>query len=934
MSHRLAVDFGTTNTVVVRWNEADGTSQFISISGLSGYAPDRAEPIIPTLAYIQDGRVGQAVFGQAVRDQGLDRRHEYTGQAFFGQALRTESRDDSRLFRNFKRGIISGQSTEPRLIDGTPWNDQDAGRLFIRHLMNALPFPLAEIEQLVLTVPVVAFEGYVAWLGEAFKGLPPDVIRVVDESTAAALGYAVTEPGIPVLVFDFGGGSLDISLVELPQSRADMGGFLGGLLKGSTRKPVARVIAKSGLALGGSDIDQWLMQEIAGERLGLTLYQHEVDGLLSACEQAKIALSSVEETSISFVALDQEQQIPWTRLELEALLQKTGFYYQLRRAVEELMHVAHRSGIYSEDMRCVLMTGGTSLMPSVQRLLQSYFPGVPVRVDKPFTAIAEGALQVAAGYGLEDYLAHSYGLRYLDPKTGIQAYDEIIPQGSRYPTQRPVKITLEAAHAGQQAVEFVIGEIGAGAVASIEVKYDGGQALFVANAVRQSQDIVPLNTASNNLPVVQLDPPGQPGQERLEAIFAIDAQRRLRLTVIDIKTHKKLLHEHVILTLGEHALGADAETVGEQAGREPAIAPHHAHLGQQIVPLRSLATMLNVLPPESISLDAIAEALRSKDFNVRYNAAEILGRRNDRDSRLLMQDVLSGGTPPQRASIATHLYHLTWFGAEPLLRLALADPDERVREGAVYALCRMRGEEAYCFMREVLPGQSDNVKLAAAWGLSFNPDPESVPVLQIVFQTPGSETRTKAIEVLGATGSPEAIPTVRQAIDYPDPDVKYAAVLSYLELAREVSLADLAGLICASEGIERQAILRGFFHATNYLFIDIPHSSAASEVLDALALALQDSQPETRLAAARPLAWMRCSRAEELLAWAFGQESEPQTKANLLGIAVNLMSPICVKLLEDARQDAQPVVREMAAYLIRRGILGVNGASKKYQGQA
>jgi len=75
MSHRLAVDFGTTNTVVVRWNQADGTSQFISVPGLSGYAPDRAEPIIPTLAYIQDGRMGQAVFGQAVRDQGLDRRH-------------------------------------------------------------------------------------------------------------------------------------------------------------------------------------------------------------------------------------------------------------------------------------------------------------------------------------------------------------------------------------------------------------------------------------------------------------------------------------------------------------------------------------------------------------------------------------------------------------------------------------------------------------------------------------------------------------------------------------------------------------------------------------------------------------------------------------------------------------------------------------------
>ena len=69
------------------------------------------------------------------------------------------------------------------------------------------------------------------------------------------------------------------------------------------------------------------------------------------------------------------------------------------------MYVARQRGIFKEDIRYVLLVGGTSLMPSVQRTLKQYFTDTAVRSDKPFTAVAEGALQVAAGFGLDDYLA-------------------------------------------------------------------------------------------------------------------------------------------------------------------------------------------------------------------------------------------------------------------------------------------------------------------------------------------------------------------------------------------------------------------------------------------------------------------------------------------------------------------------------------------------
>ena len=139
------------------------------------------------------------------------------------------------------------------------------------------------------------------------------------------------------------------------------------------------------------------------------------------------------------------------------------------------MHVARQRGIFKEDIHYVLMVGGTSLMPSVQRTLGQYFSEMALRADKPFTAVAEGALQVAAGYGLEDYLIHGYGLRHLDEQTQTQQYDEIIPVGNPFPSPQPVEVVLGAAHEKQAAIEFVIGEIDSDAVSMIEVQYQGGR---------------------------------------------------------------------------------------------------------------------------------------------------------------------------------------------------------------------------------------------------------------------------------------------------------------------------------------------------------------------------------------------------------------------------------------------------------------------------
>jgi molecular chaperone DnaK (HSP70) len=193
----------------------------------------------------------------------------------------------------------------------------------------------------------------------------------------------------------------------------------------------------------------------------------------------------------------------------------------------------------------VLLVGGMSLMPSVQALLQRHFNDVTFLGDKPFTAVAEGALQVAAGSGLDDYLVHSYGLRHLDAASNMHEYDEIISMGSRYPMDKPIEVVLCAAHPQQTELEFVLGEIDTDAVAMIELKYENGEEVFVAKADRATQQIEPLNEAI----VVTLSPPAEVGEERIKALFRIDDRRQLLLSVIDLKTKAELLRELPVFTL-------------------------------------------------------------------------------------------------------------------------------------------------------------------------------------------------------------------------------------------------------------------------------------------------------------------------------------------------------------------------------------------------
>jgi len=914
MAYKLAIDFGMTNSVIAQWDETTASGRTLDIHRMS--APTSAgASLIPTLLYVRDGRTGDVIVGQAVREQGLD--HQL----------------DNRLFRNFKRTLKAEAIFDARLIDGVPWTEAQAGKIFLRHLLDSLPYSSDEIEQLVITVPVASLEEYTHWLGSAVQDIPIERIRIVDESTAAALGYAVTQPGALVLIIDFGGGTLDLSLVRLPLGHAKTGRHL---LTANTGEK-AQVIAKAGVSLGGSDIDLWLLQEILrSEKLSLENLGTSYTALLSACERAKISLSTLQETTIQFmVDTGRQKSVSLTRTDFESLLRVNGLFIALQQALEKVMALAAQKGVYREDIQHVLLVGGTSLIPSIQQALDEYFrsitqrqrkaiaqmPAWPatawqientsIRVDKPFTAVVEGALLVSTGFNLDDQLAHGYGLRYLD-ETGKYRFDEIIPMGSAYPTKKPVSVSLGVSQPQQAMVEFVIGQINLDSLSSTEANFEGGQKVSITQASAKTQKIVSLNAGHPLL--VKLSPAGRPGEVRLRADFRVDAMRRLLVSVSDLKTRKQLLVDESVAALG--ALPTDQNIdVEKQSGYEPTLSKHRNSKLRLLV--QRFFMIFESISPKRLSMEASLAALRSEDALARFDAADALARSGNRDARLAFENILHDGTPHQRASAARHLYRFSWFAAELLFRQSLGDDDTRVQEAAIFALCKMRLPEAYALAVDILQNSNDAIRLSAVWGMYNNPDPAAVSALAMALQADNPEVRELALEVLGATESPQAIPIVKSAINDPITKVQYAAALSWVELAHEACFPELADWIQQTQGWSRYWILRGFFHATNYMGIESGSTLDAGVLIQALESALRDDLPQARLAAFLPLAWMRHPDAEKALVAGFMSESDSDTKAHMLTAATHLMSPVAGILLENARQSNNPLVRQTAEFITK-----------------
>lgn len=530
----IAIDFGTSNTVITRWNAATQQPETLNLPGLSlqlGQNP----PLIPSLLYVEQASQGKVLVGQAVRDRGFDLTN------------------DPRFFRSFKRGIgadIQGFLPE---LDETVVRFEQVGQWFLTQIIDQLKLSQnGAIDSLILTVPVDSFEAYRHWLSGVCQSLPVEQVRIIDEPTAAALGYGIAD-GETLLVVDFGGGTLDLSLVRLNQEEQKGKKPLGFILKWGEKLlgessgqliKIARVLAKAGQNLGGSDIDNWLVDYFT-ETQGLT--RSPLTTRLA--ERLKIQLSEKEAATEVYFNDEtfESYELKLDRKTFESILSKHQFFEMLDDRMTQILQQGRRAGIETSDIDAVLLVGGTVKIPAVQEWVKQYFDTSKIRCEKPFEAIAQGALQLAQGIEIQDFLYHSYGIRYWDRRNNCHNWHSIIKAGQPYPMNEPVELVLGASIDNQPSIELIVGELGAQTGAT-EVYFDGDR--LVTRQLSGGQTAVqPLNDRDGARTIAQLTPAGSPGRDRIKIQFWVDAQRSLCINVEDLLTNQPLLQNQVVAQL-------------------------------------------------------------------------------------------------------------------------------------------------------------------------------------------------------------------------------------------------------------------------------------------------------------------------------------------------------------------------------------------------
>lgn len=410
MSTRMAVDFGTSNTIIAYWDDARGSGVPLHIAEYSSFMDNGGD----------DGRV--AVIPSVIHFAAREDLRWIGNQVIDRNLLQSPQ-----TFRAMKRHIANRSPVKIR-CHGRAISHFEAGTAFLSDVLTVAREQLSlKNEEVIFTVPVEAFEHFEDWIGGVAESCGIRRLRLIDEPSAAALGYgANSKPGDVLLIFDFGGGTLDVAVVLIEETA-------GGL---SGRR--CRVLGKAGLDIGGLTIDQWIFQEVL-RRNNLSDADENIrrisNLILLECRAIKEKLSFHEHAGLSLVDPDSGRllEAAFDRAGFEALLEENEALRKIDATIRRALNAARDRGYDEERIQSVLMVGGSSFIPAVRKTLQRIFGRERVRMERPIDAVACGAAAFAAGVDFFDHVQHEYAIRYIDNVSGRYKYRTLVKKGSDYP---------------------------------------------------------------------------------------------------------------------------------------------------------------------------------------------------------------------------------------------------------------------------------------------------------------------------------------------------------------------------------------------------------------------------------------------------------------------------------------------------------------------
>ena len=369
MGKIIGIDLGTTNSCV---SVMEG-SEAVVIPNSEG---KRTTPSV--IAFVEGGeiKVGDAAKRQAVTNptKTIASIKRFVGHTY------AESKDEA---TRVPYKVVQGDNNTPRVdIDGRLYTSQELSAMTLQKMKKTAEDYLGQsVTEAVITVPAYFNDAQRQATKEAGEIAGLKVMRIINEPTAAALAYGLDKKGIDqkIAVYDLGGGTFDISILELGDG-------------------VFEVLSTNGdTHLGGDDFDQviidWLADEFKSEEgIDLRLDPMSLQRLKEAAEKAKIELSAGAETEINLPYVTATASGP---KHLVKKLSKAKFEQLadslIRRSMEPVAKALKDAGLSKSDIDEVILVGGSTRIPRIQEEVEKFFGKKPSKGVNPDEVVAIGA---------------------------------------------------------------------------------------------------------------------------------------------------------------------------------------------------------------------------------------------------------------------------------------------------------------------------------------------------------------------------------------------------------------------------------------------------------------------------------------------------------------------------------------------------------------
>ncbi|NCQ86290.1 MAG: molecular chaperone DnaK [Microcystis aeruginosa W13-18] len=432
MGKVIGIDLGTTNSCVA---VLEGGQPIIVANSEGG----RTTPSI-----VGFGK-GQRLVGQLAKRQAVTNAENtvYSIKRFIGRRWPDTEVERGRVAYHCQRGRDDTVNIKIRDREFTP---QEISSMILQKLKADAEAYLGEpINEAVITVPAYFTDAQRQATKDAGIIAGLEVLRIINEPTAAALAYGLDKQNEDqhILVFDLGGGTFDVSILQLG-------------------KGVFEVKATAGNNhLGGDDFDnllvRWLVENFQSqENIDLSSDRMAIQRLREAAEKAKIELSSLITTSINlpFIAADEtgpkHLELEITRAKFEELTREL-----VEKTLEPVQQSLKDSELQPSDINRVILVGGSTRMPAVQQLISRFFSAGQIdRSVNPDEAVALGAAIQAGVLGGEvaDVLLLDVTPLSLGIETLGEVFTKIIDRNTTIPTSRSQVFSTAAD--GQTSVEI------------------------------------------------------------------------------------------------------------------------------------------------------------------------------------------------------------------------------------------------------------------------------------------------------------------------------------------------------------------------------------------------------------------------------------------------------------------------------------------------